>query len=190
MIMKKYFTLSLATIALGLSACTTINSSVQNNTQSSMSSIDYMSVVSSSSAGADMKDLYRYYESKELGVSLYVPAYFAFPRTITGGVMQFNDHNIAYDSFAILDSDTAGEAGYISITKTNNPQILNALAQYHPLENVSIGGIKMQKYLIDGIANPEGFIQKIKGGYFIVEFTFIPKDSDVERVMESIRTLQ
>lgn len=183
MTMKIPSTLGIITLALALAAC----SSATKQSQQSSSSSAPLEVASSSSAAIDLKELYRYYESKELGVSLYVAAYYAYPRTVTGGVMEVDQQKIVYNSFSILDSDTAGEPGYISITKTTDPHMVEFLSQYHPLETKVINGVKMQKYKFDGVANPEGFIQKIKGEYVIVEFTFEPSEIEMERVMASMK---
>lgn len=167
-----------------LTACFTTPVSVQ---QLSSSSGDSTLSVPSSLAQIDISKLYRYYESKELGVSLYVPASFAFPRTTTGGIMEFNDAHIPYDEFIMFDSDTGGEAGYISVTKTNDDRILSVLSQDHPLEDVIVNDIKMQKFTLDAVANPEGFVQKIDGGYLVVEFTFLPDEDAMDTVVASLR---
>jgi hypothetical protein len=186
MIMKKYFTLSLATIALGLSACTTINSSVQNNTQSSMSSIDYMSVVSSSSAGADMKDLYRYYESKELGLSFYYPAKYDAIRTEINVKKETNDSPILY-SYVSVWEDTGGESPGLSIEKTSDARILQDLAHDNPLQVVTVNGIKMQKFQLKGMGDSEGFVEKKNNEYIVIEFSFAPTEEIMSRIVSSIK---
>lgn len=158
----------------------------EQNQESSSVSSSYSEITSSSSSAIDISDLYRYYESKELGVSFYAPAVYAFPRTITGGIMEFNNSHIVYNTFFVADSDT-GEPASISFTKTSDPTMLTFLSQYHPLENIVVNGTKMQKYHEDAVGSPEGFIQKIKGGYLIIEFNFTPGEQEMERVLGSMK---
>ena len=136
-----------------------------------------------------MKDLYRYYESKDLGVSFYYPAEYAFTGANLEDSLEFGGVKIDYKEMHFMTENDGGEPIAIGIMATSNPQILKYEAQYHPLETVRVNGVQMQKFTIDGVGSPIGFIRKMNGTYYAIDFDFPPSEEVMERVVDSIKAL-
>ncbi len=136
-----------------------------------------------------MKDFYRYFESKEMGISLYYPAEYAFTGANLEDSMEFGGSKIAYKEVHFMTEADGGEPIAIGIMATSNDKILQYEAQYHPLETVIVNGVLMQKFKMDGVGSPIGFIRKIHDTFYAVDFDFPPSEEVMERVVDSMKTL-
>lgn len=180
--MKISSTLGIITFALALTAC---SSATQQSQQSSSSSAS-LEVTSSSSAAVDLKDLYRYYESKELGVSFYYPAVYDALETHTGGLLQFGEKQIPY-SEVVAWIHTGAEGPSIRAMKTTDAQILQYFSHDNPLGKIKYKGMTLTTFKQDGMGDTSGFIEKINNKYFVLSFDFASSEEMKMRVLESLQ---
>lgn len=178
----KISSLSMTALALSLIACTPIKSSTEPLTDASS--------LTSSAAGesVNINDLYRYYESEELGISFYYPASFSLTQTTINKEIEYADARIpTTEIFFWIDHD---EKSYqIRMMKTRDPKIIQYLGTDHPLENVTIAGRKMQKFRQDTMKETVGFIENTGTENIVVSFDFSPDADVMKNIMASLKFL-
>lgn len=178
----KISTLTITALALTLVACAPIKSSTEPTTDTS-------TLASSSSAESmNMNDLYRYYESEELGISFYYPASFLLTQTTINKDIEYADPRIpTTEIFFWIDHD---EKSYqIRMMKTRDPKIIQYLATDHPFENIIIAGRKMQKFRQDTMKETVGFIESTGTENIVVSFDFSPDADVMKNIMASLKFL-
>ncbi|MDB4978500.1 MAG: hypothetical protein JWM56_686 [Candidatus Peribacteria bacterium] len=168
LIMKKYLVL---TFVLLMSGCN--GTSQQTVGHSSSQAMSSSSSLSSPSV-------------KEPTVSFFIPEGYTYVRFTSHGRLEGS--GIAY-SEVVASVGNEGETAQISVLRTSDPKILAFLGRYAPGQKVTIGGIKMQKFVQQNMQLTQDYVYKVEDEYIVISFDGPPSDDIQRKVIESVQIL-